>query len=217
MPAFTVNNKNILFIHIPKTGGTSIEAWLSKHSSNGINFFSTEHLPFLKCVPQHLTYSELKVFLASFMSFDYIFTIVRNPYKRLESEYFYRTEKVIQKAIKRPDFSIWALRQLHFYQADKYHLDNHLRLQVDFLDKDVEVFRFEDGINNIIQHIAKKLDVSSPSTFPTKNTSKKEPIEWSSELLARFNSIYMNDIIQLGYPKEQYKIPPIQNLLKSSK
>jgi hypothetical protein len=37
MPYFKTNNKNVLFIHIPKTGGTSVEHYLSEKYSLPLN------------------------------------------------------------------------------------------------------------------------------------------------------------------------------------
>lgn len=201
MPLFNINQKNILFIHIPKTAGTALEAWLTSVSDTGLNFHSTIQPSFLKCTPQHLTYANLKLLLGNFCAFDYTFSVVRNPYKKLESEYFYETHSYVKKGFQRPDFSSWAIQQIIQYQDNAFHLDNHFRPQTDFLDEAIEVFKLESGLDFIIGEIAKKIAVLAPPSIAHKNVSVKEPIQWSSELLSLFNKVYENDFADLKYEK----------------
>ena len=108
MPYF--NNKkdiNLLLIHIPKTGGTSLERYfsnkwlipLNKESlysipKEGIENISLQHLGFNKIIEYkeklQINLNELK-----------IISIVRNPYERVISDLFYN--KLINESYSRKE------------------------------------------------------------------------------------------------------------------
>lgn len=88
-------DKNYIFIHIPKTAGTSIEGYLGKHKINknhGYGVFNGK-------VFQHFTYNEIKNYLISngkkeFFNQSIKFTVVRHPIDRLISEYKWTPLKI---------------------------------------------------------------------------------------------------------------------------
>jgi len=72
----TVNNfQNIVFVHIPRTGGTSISDWF-KHNCKSNN---------LKIWFDHPTIEDIK----KRIEIDFSFTVVRNPWDRILSNYFH--------------------------------------------------------------------------------------------------------------------------------
>ena len=92
---------NILFLHIPKTGGMSIESTIFENKSTILN---EKICPKYNVVQQHLTYKQIK----NMYNFDwkslftlknpytkvisdwkniFVFAFVRNPYTRIVSEY----------------------------------------------------------------------------------------------------------------------------------
>lgn len=91
MPYFKNNDVNLLFIHIPKTGGTSVEHYLSKKFDIKLNMDSLysirskrDGIPY-----QHL---DLITVITNYNTFHIdlrglsILTVVRNPYHRIISE-----------------------------------------------------------------------------------------------------------------------------------
>ena len=83
------HNLKLCFIHIPKTAGSSVEKMLGwsgeKHLIGKIN-------PKYNVCPQHLYWQELQQEVPEVV--DYIkFSIVRNPYDRLVSEYHYAKQR----------------------------------------------------------------------------------------------------------------------------
>ena len=80
-------NKNILFIHIPKCGGHSVESAMGiKHSKFLSNEYSFKHLFGMEL--QHLTLKEVEILLPK-SAYSKSFSIVRDPKDRLISEYFW--------------------------------------------------------------------------------------------------------------------------------
>lgn len=197
MPFIEHNGRRVLFIHIPKTGGTSVEKWME--SVAPLRLFSVGVPAFSRCTPQHYRAQDVKALLGEGF-FDYALTIVRNPYDRIESEYKMRAELAKETYWGRiPSFSHWLEINLETQKRAPYHLDNHLRPQWEFLDNDVKVFRLEDGLSSPIKAIAKKLNVDPPEFVHHELKSEEREIEWSIADELRVNQHYGADFETFGY------------------
>lgn len=108
MPYFNNTDINLLFIHIPKTGGTSLEEYFSSKFNIPLNnkslyaFIKDEILINenikINSSLQHITYNQIVKYSNIFdIDFDNIkiITIVRNPYERIVSDLFFH--KLITK------------------------------------------------------------------------------------------------------------------------
>ena len=87
-------SKNLLFIHIPKTGGRNVEKNLkSKYKKRLYGGLCKNVLsPYNKISPQHQLYTTLYKYKDK-LNINFkdlkIFTIVRNPYDRIMSDLFF--------------------------------------------------------------------------------------------------------------------------------
>ncbi len=157
MPLFTRQNRSVLFIHVPKTGGTSVEAFFAR------NGFAAELLDtggpkslnrYRRCPPQHMEAALLQAVLRPARC-DYVFATVREPLARIVSEYRMRFRGVADA----PGLPAWLDLNLKRYLDDPYVLDNHLRPQVEFLLPGCEVFRQEDGFGEaLVGRVEQKLE-----------------------------------------------------------
>ena len=97
MPYFYNNEINLLFIHIPKTGGTSVEKYFEnkyKIELDKDSLYTTEPKDFFNEISyQHQTIKTLennkKIFRIDYYDIE-ILSIVRNPYNRLVSDLFFK-------------------------------------------------------------------------------------------------------------------------------
>ena len=102
MPYFKNDDINVLLVHIPKTGGTSLESYfyskfkIPKNNNSLFSHIKTKRLLDAKMninsTLQHITYNQMvkysKIFNIDFDNIK-IISIVRNPYERLVSDLFY--------------------------------------------------------------------------------------------------------------------------------
>ena len=195
MPIFEIDDRRYTFVHIPKTGGTSVEAWLAEHGR--MSLYSSVMPSFMKCTPQHLTIDHLA--LVNPVPSEKSFCIVRDPYARAESEYFFRTAST--PPALRPDFSVWTLQQLDKYAQNQHHLGNHFLPQAYFVNAEVRRFRFESGFESIFREVADYLGLPPPEQVKHLNGSRTEELIWSNELLDRFNGVYACDFEAFGYER----------------
>jgi hypothetical protein len=148
MPYFKNNDINILFIHIPKTGGTSVDYYFSSKFNiilNEDSLFSTfseeEKLNNInnniniKSNLQHITYTEIIEYNNIFnIDFDNIkiITIVRNPYERIISDLFWFSKinldisfsKINLDSTKEEVFNI--IKEYIQYNWDNHSLPQHI-------------------------------------------------------------------------------------------
>lgn len=159
MPIFRDEEKEgplVLFIHVPKTGGTSIEHEFKKKKLFRVEseylytpwgeFVEKSKKQGIRCSLQHLTFHEIMKIFPN-IKIAAVFIIVRDPYDRLISEYYYLKKRLWKKdkdcrlwglsaswcrnAVS--DFNIFVTRMYEKYLAHCHFMDNHFLPQVEFL------------------------------------------------------------------------------------
>lgn len=143
------DQQELLFLHIPKTGGSSVEQLLKLNASGGY-LYSTKQLQRL-CTPQHL---HRQVLTAMFDDPDIAsFTLVRNPYLRLISEYKYQIKRGM---FKRDELSFdqFITSRLSAYSQDPYAYDNHFRPMQEFILPTTRVFKLEQDIDKLEDYLS---------------------------------------------------------------
>jgi len=199
MPLIRHHDKIVHFVHIPKTGGTSVEDALEQAGAVVALKYGSRFKGFMKTTFQHLNadiYSQ--IIPPSF--YDYAFALSRHPVPRLVSEYFYRRKR----GFRRESFDRWVNGALDACEKNAYAMDNHIRPQVDFLSPDLAVFRLEDGIAPALQQAAAHLGLTlTDANTHTNRRKKKEPVVWSPDTRARAMLFYKADFDRFGYDPDQ--------------
>jgi hypothetical protein len=158
---FSFNHK-FIFIHIPKTAGTSITNWLFKLTKDpSIGIF------------QHVNILTLENYLAPIFFNSYFkFTFVRNPWDRCVSFYHFCQQNE-SFGISQPDTQE-LIRNLTFPEYLQYHhpanqlcriIGKDEKVKVDFIGK-------VEQINRDVQYIAQRLKFDNCPSLPFYNTSK---------------------------------------------
>lgn len=199
MPILVFNERKILFVHIPKTAGASIESHLRNVARVALfcgNFVKLNALK-MPCSPQHFHIEILRaIFPRGY--FDWQFTVVRNPLDRLKSEYRMRRGRFVGEEVL--PFPAWVGAVFKRHAKNPYVLDNHIRPQVEFVDENVEVFRFEDGFESVLRRVADRLGV--PEMRTGEYHKQKHPaldIECPPDCLDEIAQFYRADYETFGY------------------
>ena len=142
MPYFKNNKINLLFIHIPKTGGSSLEKYFSVKFNIPLNkksLMSTEDIrnfadkPEINSSLQHLTYDTI-IKYKDFFKIDEnnikILSVVRNPYNKIMSDLFY-LKKINVNSTKEEVYE-----KMQIYLQENY--DNHITPQYKFITNENE-------------------------------------------------------------------------------
>ena len=202
MPIYTKKNESILFIHIPKCGGSSFSDFLLRNKyeeSLSVRGKALKDIDFWKSSPQHLHRDILKKLL-NFEKFDKILTIVREPFERLKSEYYWLLNSgVINKNENIPEKWFDDLKEN--YHSNKYIYDNHIRPQNEFILNESKIFKLEEqGINQAIKYAINKNPFRIFNNKQLKKTKKSEFIDNQFlEIQEEIKNFYSEDYRILGY------------------
>ena len=167
MPIF---NNEITFIHIPKSGGTTIEKFLQSKGYKMSLFTSTGSIFINGHTPQHCTYRELNELN---LLTDKMFTIVRPETERVLSEYFYILEK--RPDLKKLFTDFDSFLELFLDEKNSLLFDNHNLSNNDFLinsdgliDERIKIFDFFD-----IRGLEEYLGITGLNSIHEMKTIKK--------------------------------------------
>lgn len=189
MPLLTYNNKNLYFLHIPKTGGSSVYSNLTKQ---GVTISYLDNTGSQDLNPQHYTFNQCKTIVPNFMEYNK-FTILRNPEIRIISEYQWRT-----KATDYSMFDNWLSDTLEKYNNDAGIYDNHIRPQTDFISKKHTTIFLHEDYKNAMQFINEFFNYS----FKFSAHKKRGRIKYkprlreltSRETYDKFLEVYRTDL-----------------------
>jgi hypothetical protein len=210
MPYFKNDNVNILFIHIPKTGGTSVENYFSSKfniplDKKSLFMFIDEETKLNENIIidsslQHITYNQIvkynKVFNIDFNNIK-IITIVRNPYERIISDLFFFL-KINVETSKEETFDIIN----EYLVSDNY--DNHNIPQHYFITDDnkklipnIHILKNENlttGMKDLDYKDFENYDNTNPNSVNYYNYLNNKSIE-------KINDFYHLDFILFNYDK----------------
>jgi hypothetical protein len=201
LPFVSHAGRNVLFVHIPRTGGTTVEHWL--RSLGDLRLFAGSIPAFTKVTPQHLRANDIDELMGEDF-FDYAFAIVRNPFDRLASEYRARRSLALEGFWRTaPRFPGWLESSLEALRNNPFHLDNHLRPQWDFVSRRVKVFHYEMGLPAILAQVAAEIGAPPPADLPRKLATQAMPGDVSFDVAEteRVLGVYGRDFDIFGYSK----------------
>ena len=187
---------NLLFIHIPKTGGTSIERKFGldtfTHNSDICYSWTEEDINGIIFSPQHYT----PPMVAERYNNEYNnckkFTIVRNPYTKIISEYFYR-ETVYDLSKLESFIDKIPLKWTDHTIPQKRYFEN---INYDY------VLRFEN-LNEEFSEMANDFNFSGDLFHLNSSRTGKKSSDYIKELnkncIQKINEIYHEDFEFLKY------------------
>lgn len=154
-----IYTNDFAFIHIPKTGGTSIKFSILKNCEDAK--WLPEERPMVNFtgdkddwrVVQHLPYSHWEDLLGD----RWVFSVVRDPFVRAISYYVYLTKTMMCE----DKFKSLSFEEI--FDVNKKSLNVSNKPQTDFLlDKNNKliknIFKYENGFSEIENHISFEID-----------------------------------------------------------
>lgn len=199
MPIYSKQKKHILFIHIPKSGGSSISKMFKDkrwEESYIIRGKSLDEIKYIKCSSQHF-HNEIIREIFNLNEFDKIFTLVRDPFERLKSEYYWQLKQNIISNIKPDD---WFKEVLVEYKNNKFIYDNHIRPQNEFIFKQVKIFKIEEGIKSVYEYIFEQKPFIFFNETKLKKSKRNNLIEDQfSKIKGKIKDFYAKDYDLFNY------------------
>lgn len=207
MPVYLKDNHSCLFIHIPKCGGSTFgdmaqkAGWREFFKVAGVN---AKALGMFKSTPQHF-HGSLLAEVFDIERFDVVLSIVRQPFDRLKSEYYWQLRQGMTKSAP----AQWWEDVTSAYASDHFAFDNHIRPQHEFLLKSdkLEFFRIEDnGISNAfarlpgVSKLARASHKLKTVSVREKHSRYDEAIESAfADLRLDIEAFYQTDMERFSY------------------
>ncbi len=209
MPIFRIGDKLHYYAHVPKCGGSSVEAYLRTRFGS-LAFLNTRYLDlpedsrWTRSSPQHVALADLHRLVPA----DWIassFAVVRHPVKRLVSAFQFQVE------VEGTVAALWSIDEwfddwLKCAGAEPFRYDNHLRPQSEIVPEGATIFRLEDGLDALVPHLDTLAGNSEgPRRIAAENVRKKamgpdaSRLKPSPETLARIGVYYAEDFRRFGY------------------
>lgn len=189
--------KQVIFLHVPKTGGTTIKRLFE------INLLDNPD-PAIRPSLQHLTCKLLRQQIGD-DKYDryYKFAFVRNPWARLVSDYFWRQQlPKIRPILPFSDFVNNAQRLVLENRYYEQEFGDHFIPQVCYTADVNDVFRFENFKEGVLA-VAAKLKVAVDPILPKEPKPYDKYWEfYDDKSRSIIQEIYAEEIEQFGFEFE---------------
>lgn len=196
-----LTEKNITFVHIPKTGGKSIRKFLeNNHDFVRKTIHGKEELEKLSPAEwnkaKHPTFEQTKE-IYGLDDLGYTFTCVRNPYDRVISGYFHMTH---MKIIPSCTFARFIKDKIHYdgfmQPMAKYFEDDKIDylIRYESLDTGFEYIKRELKLEGDLPNIGKSFNANNVYS----NIYKDNP-----EFIKMVYNAYKEDFVTFGYNRDQ--------------
>jgi len=201
-------DKNILFIHIPKTGGTVIENEIKKYTNQRLrNKHGGNDIldpPFNKISLQHQYYSTLYKYREKLnINFDNVkvFCCIRNPYDRVISDLFWF-------GLIKKDASHETIKQTllnNYLYRDDLKIDGHNCPQYKYISDEngkiipnILIFKCEE-LNKSNKELCEFLDLDV--NLVRDNVNKDYSKYLNNEIIEIINEFYKKDFEMFNFPR----------------
>ena len=177
MPVFTKGNQRVLFIHVPKTAGSSVTKLFLQNGYERSYYSESSAEPYKGlCGPQHMD-AELLKGEFDLSDFDYIFSVFRDPVDRHLSEFTWAPWGLCGQNLYSADaFEHWVPQIFEAYRRENYRFDNHIRPQNEFYVPGTEVYDYEE-IGSLAGKLCAKLGMSNDD-LPYERSSRRDDVEY---------------------------------------
>jgi hypothetical protein len=198
MPLF--DKHNVIFIHIPKTGGTTISRMFGlEHSDRKDIFYHHDG---------EVEWDHASARLIKSSNFDVYnksdkFTFVRNPYDRVVSEFFFKKgcndDRIIDCSnIDFKDYVNFLYNNFENILSMKQCEKSHFLPQSHFVLDDVKIFYFENILNNI-KSICRMYNLEIYDKIENKSQHEHYSSYYDKKLKNKIYDLYYEDFKIFNY------------------
>jgi chondroitin 4-sulfotransferase 11 len=178
-------HKKLLFIHIPKTAGTSIVFSLFKKSKVEHNLLSKYSEDFLRDV--------------------FVFCVIRNPFDRFISQWLYHTNYKDNFFYKKYNKKFDVFSYLDIVKNNSHRVTwKSMSRFIFHKTKKVDFFLRFENLSNDWKKLCNILGLDIKLEFLKKNTNKNHySFYYNDYLISEIEKIYKEDIINFNYKFEK--------------
>lgn len=213
MPIFKTAGKLIFYAHVPKCGGSAVEAYLGDRFGSvafqNISYLSLpEAARWSRTSPQHIDVASLDLLFPPDF-FDFSFSIVRHPISRMVSAFHFQQD--VERSIpKGTGFSEWLEDLREIMEETPFAHDNHIRPMNELVPQGAHIFHLEHGLDALVPWLDTITgDANGPRAVPHINKqgdytkSKNSRVTPTPAEVAQIVDIYGADFKRFGYSPDQ--------------